>query len=260
MLPGRKRACLGLTKTPTRMRTPLTTPASPWWRRTFDLPLNSCAPTRAPPERPHGRLGVSSHQFDTPERGFSLRHDGPLDMRMNTASGEPASAWLARVEVGELTQVLRRYGEVTRPDRLAHRIVEARETQPLATTHDLIRVLSPTAPPGKENKHNARSFPAIRIHHNHEVGALEDLLKNATACLPPREAGRHELPQPGRPFGETLHAVWQLRDDVKRDMKGRCLRPSSRSCARPLWRPTRNGVNPAPGARLRVAERTEWMP
>ena len=61
-------------------------------------------------------LGVSSHQFDTPERGFSLRHDGPLDMRMNTSSGEPASAWLARVDVGELTQVLRRYGEVTRPD------------------------------------------------------------------------------------------------------------------------------------------------
>jgi 16S rRNA (cytosine1402-N4)-methyltransferase len=208
-------------------------------------------------------LGVSSHQFDTPERGFSLRHDGPLDMRMNTSSGEPASAWLARADVGELTQVLRRYGEVTRPDRLARRIVEARETQPLTTTHDLIRVLSPTAPRGKENKHYARIFQAIRIHLNDELGALEDLLTNAIGMLAPGARlaimSYHSLEDR---LVKHFMRSGNFDDDVKRDMKGQVLAPF-----KPLVRKAivandeEMASNPrARSARLRVAERTEWMP
>ena len=87
-------------------------------------------------------LGVSSPQIDDAARGFSFRYDGPLDMRMNPETGEPASAWLAKAEVSEMTQVFRRYGELNRPDKLAHRIASARQEGPLNTTHDLIRILS----------------------------------------------------------------------------------------------------------------------
>ena len=208
-------------------------------------------------------LGVSSHQFDTPERGFSLRHDGPLDMRMNVQSGQPAHAWLATVEVRELTQVLRKYGELTRPDRLAHRIVAAREERPILTTHDLIRVLSPTAPRGKENKHYAKIFQAIRIHLNDELGALEDLLTHAISMLAPG----------GRLVVMSYHSLedrlvkhfmrsGNFEDDVQKDMKGRVLAPFH-----PLVRKAivaqdeeMDATPRARSARLRVAERTEWMP
>ena len=208
-------------------------------------------------------LGVSSHQFDTPERGFSLRHDGPLDMRMNVQSGQPAHAWLATVEVRELTQVLRKYGELTRPDRLAHRIVAAREERPILTTHDLIRVLSPTAPRGKENKHYAKIFQAIRIHLNDELGALEDLLTHAISMLAPG----------GRLVVMSYHSLedrlvkhfmrsGNFEDDVQKDMKGRVLAPFHPLVRKAIVAQDEEmDANPrARSARLRVAERTEWMP
>jgi 16S rRNA (cytosine1402-N4)-methyltransferase len=208
-------------------------------------------------------LGVSSHQFDTPERGFSLRHDGPLDMRMNVQSGQPAHAWLATVEVRELTQVLRKYGELTRPDRLAHRIVAAREERPILTTHDLIRVLSPTAPRGKENKHYAKIFQAIRIHLNDELGALEDLLTHAISMLAPG----------GRLVVMSYHSLedrlvkhfmrsGNFEDDVQKDMKGRVLAPFHPLVRKAIVAQEEEmDANPrARSARLRVAERTEWMP
>jgi 16S rRNA (cytosine1402-N4)-methyltransferase len=208
-------------------------------------------------------LGVSSHQFDTAERGFSLRHDGPLDMRMNPETGEPASAWLARAEVSEMTQVFRRYGELNRPDKLAHRIAAAREEAPLNTTHDLIRVLSPSAPRGKENKFYAKIFQAIRIHINDELGALEDLLTQAVGMLKP--GGRlavmsyHSLEDR---LVKHFMRSGNFDDDVKRDMKGQIQAPFH-----PLVRKaivaTDEEMNENPrarSARLRVAERTEWTP
>lgn len=208
-------------------------------------------------------LGVSSHQFDTPERGFSLRHDSPLDMRMNVQSGQPAHAWLATVEVRELTQVLRKYGELTRPDRLAHRIVAAREERPILNTHDLIRVLSPTAPRGKENKHYAKIFQAIRIHLNDELGALEDLLTHAISMLAPG----------GRLVVMSYHSLedrlvkhfmrsGNFEDDVQKDMKGRVLAPFHPLVRKAIVAQDEEmDANPrARSARLRVAERTEWMP
>lgn len=208
-------------------------------------------------------LGVSSHQFDTAERGFSLRHDGPLDMRMNPETGEPASAWLARAEVSEMTQVFRRYGELNRPDKLAYRIAAAREEASLNTTHDLIRVLSPSAPRGKENKFYAKIFQAIRIHINDELGALEDLLTQAVGMLKP--GGRlavmsyHSLEDR---LVKHFMRSGNFDDDVKRDMKGQIQAPFH-----PLVRKAivaddaEMETNPrARSARLRVAERTEWMP
>ena len=208
-------------------------------------------------------LGVSSHQFDVPERGFSLRHDGPLDMRMNPSTGEPASAWLTRAEVTEMTTIFRRYGELNRPDKLAHRIAAAREEGPLSTTHDLIRALSPSAPRGKENKFYAKVFQAIRIHINDELGALEDLLTQAIGMLKP--GGRlavmsyHSLEDR---LVKHFMRSGNFDDDVKRDMKGQIQAPFH-----PLVRKAivANEAeihdNPrARSARLRVAERTDWTP
>ena len=208
-------------------------------------------------------LGVSSHQFDVPERGFSLRNDGPLDMRMNPSTGEPASAWLTRAEVSEMTQVFRRYGELNRPDKLAHRIVAAREEGPLNTTHDLIRALSPSAPRGKENKFYAKVFQAIRIHINDELGALEDLLMQAVSMLKP--GGRlavmsyHSLEDR---LVKHFMRSGNFDDDVKRDMKGQIQAPFHPLVRKAIVADEAEiQENPrARSARLRVAERTEWRP
>ena len=208
-------------------------------------------------------LGVSSHQFDTAERGFSLRHDGPLDMRMNPNTGLSAQEWLASAEVSELTRVFGRYGELNRPDKLAHRIAASRSESPLKSTFDLIRALSSSAPRGKENKFYARIFQAIRIHINDELGALEDLLMHAVQML--RPGGRlvvmsyHSLEDR---LVKHFMRSGNFDDDVQRDMKGQIQAPFH-----PLVRKavvadeTEMASNPrARSARLRVAERTEWMP
>ena len=208
-------------------------------------------------------LGVSSHQFDVPERGFSLRNDGPLDMRMNPSTGEPASAWLTRAEVSDITQVFRRYGELNRPDKLAHRIAAAREEGPLKTTHDLIRALSPSAPRGKENKFYAKVFQAIRIHINDELGALEDLLTQAVGMLKP--GGRlavmsyHSLEDR---LVKHFMRSGNFDDDVKRDMKGQIQAPFHPLVRKAIVADEAEiQENPrARSARLRVAERTDWTP
>ena len=103
---------------------------------------------------------MSSHQFDTADRGFSLRMDGPLDMRMNHESGISAADYLSDCTWEELMVVLRMYGEVKRPDRVARTIVSARDNRPITTTGDLVNILSKMAPGGRENKFYAQIFQA----------------------------------------------------------------------------------------------------
>ena len=206
-------------------------------------------------------LGVSSHQFDTAERGFSLRHDAPLDMRMNPHGGQSAKDWLSQVAFGELNQVLRRYGEVQRPDRVARHLLARREEQPMETTGELVRVLNPLAPRGKENKFFAKIFQAIRIHINDELGALEELLQNAIQTIEP--GGRlaimsyHSLEDR---LVKYFMRSGNVDDKVTKDLKGQTLAPF-----RPLVRKAivaseeEMTANPrARSARLRVAERTTW--
>ena len=107
-------------------------------------------------------LGVSSHQFDTAERGFSVRMDGPLDMRMNHSSGRSASELIEDPTWEELMVVLRMYGEMNRPDKLARTIKAASDNSPIKTTNDLVKALSKHAPTGKENKFYAQVFQAVR--------------------------------------------------------------------------------------------------
>ncbi len=129
-------------------------------------------------------LGVSSPQLDVPERGFSFAHDGPLDMRMNTAGGATAAEWLARVSPAELTDVLFRYGEEPRARQIAAAIVRARDAGPLVRTRQLADLVAANAGRQKTRIHPAtRTFQAIRIAVNDELGALERGLEAAVELL-----------------------------------------------------------------------------
>ncbi len=129
-------------------------------------------------------LGVSSPQLDDSARGFSFQHDGPLDMRMDTSSGETAAEWLAHAEEKEIIQVLRDYGEERFAKRIAGAIVAAREQAPIATTGQLARIVSEANPRWEKHKHPAtRSFQAIRIRVNRELDDLAVLLAAALDLL-----------------------------------------------------------------------------
>ena len=129
-------------------------------------------------------LGVSSYQFDTAERGFSIRFDGPLDMRMDQRSSETAASFLARVDATELHRVFERFGEVTNSRSLAAHLVSYRQSQPLHTLQQLVQACAPLVK-GPPQKYLAQVFQAIRMAVNDELGALEDLLQQIPECLKP---------------------------------------------------------------------------
>jgi len=129
-------------------------------------------------------LGVSSPQLDDSERGFSFMNDGPLDMRMDTTSGDTAAQWLAVAPESDIARVLRDYGEERFSRRIAAAIVSAREEEPIDTTARLARIVSEANPRWEKHKHPAtRSFQAIRIHINRELDDLKDLLAVAIDLL-----------------------------------------------------------------------------
>lgn len=129
-------------------------------------------------------LGVSSPQLDVPERGFSFAHDGPLDMRMNRAHGSTAAEWLATVSQPELTDVLFRFGEEPRARQIAAAIVRQRAAEPLRTTRQLANLVAAHAGRRDQRIHPAtRTFQAIRIALNDELGALERGLAQGLALL-----------------------------------------------------------------------------
>src|SRR5262245_47789909 len=134
-------------------------------------------------------LGVCSDQLDAAERGFSFQQPGPLDMRMDPSRGEPARALLRRLSERELADLIYQYGEERFSRRIARRIVEVRKEQPLETTEhlaDLVRRCVPR-PKGRRGAiHPAtRTFQALRIAVNDELGALERLLEALPGCLKP---------------------------------------------------------------------------
>jgi len=131
-------------------------------------------------------LGVSSPQLDDARRGFSFQAEGPLDMRMNPASGRSAAEWLAAASEAEISEVLWRYGEERLSRRIARAIVERREQQPLQSTSQLAELVVRTIGHRERNKHPAtRTFQALRIHVNDELGALQAGLDAALERLKP---------------------------------------------------------------------------
>lgn len=130
-------------------------------------------------------LGVSSFQIDDPARGFSFRHDGPLDMRMSRA-GPSAADLVAGLSETELADTLYQYGEERLSRRIARAIVAARAEAPIETTGRLAAVIRGAMPPARDGIHPAtRSFQALRIRVNDELGEIERALAAASALLAP---------------------------------------------------------------------------
>ena len=128
-------------------------------------------------------FGVSSNQFDTIERGFSIRTDGPLDMRMNQSQEFDAYMVVNQYEEEALINVLFNYGELRNAKSLARNIISARSEKEIESTQDLISVLKPLVPQRIENKVLAQIFQAIRIEVNAELDALQSFLVQAEAFL-----------------------------------------------------------------------------
>src|SRR5512137_860846 len=214
-------------------------------------------------------IGVSSPQIDDPQRGFSLRSDGPLDMRMDSSSGETAAEWLARATTDELTRVIRDYGEERFAASIAKAIV-ARRThgRPLSTTAELAAVVADAIPVRSRKdalQHPAtRTFQAVRIHLNQELEELALALEQAASML--ATGGRlvvisfHSLEDrlvkrfieqrahPDRAVGAARHLPLRAVD---------LPRPTLNAVARVLPDEAEIAANPrARSAVMRVAERT----
>ncbi|MEY4659647.1 MAG: hypothetical protein RJB36_1413 [Bacteroidota bacterium] len=130
-------------------------------------------------------LGVSSHQFDTGERGFSIRENAPLDMRMNQNAGKSALQVINECEEHELIRIFRNYGELKNARAIAAEIVRKRADGLIETTGDLMNVLKRFAPKFKEHKFYAQVFQAVRIEVNQELQVLEEMLSQAADMLVP---------------------------------------------------------------------------
>jgi 16S rRNA (cytosine1402-N4)-methyltransferase len=128
-------------------------------------------------------LGVSFHQFDEAERGFTFRHDAPLDMRMNRQSPLTAASLIETVDESSLADIFYNYGELTNSRRIARNITEARMVKPVKSANDLIDAIRMLAPPRQENKFYAKVFQALRIAVNHEIDFLKEMLLQALEML-----------------------------------------------------------------------------
>lgn len=216
-------------------------------------------------------LGVSSMQIDRPERGFSFRHDGPLDMRMGS-HGPSAADVVNEIDEGELADILYRYGEERRSRRVAKAIAAARSNAPITRTLALAEIVRSVLPPAADGIHPAtRTFQALRIYVNDELGELARGLAGAEALL--REGGRlavvsfHSLED--RIVKTFLRERSGRTPEVSRHApqpQAETRLPSFRLIGNRPQRPGASEVadNPrARSARLRTAERTAapaWTP
>ena len=132
-------------------------------------------------------LGVSSPQIDSPERGFSFRFDGPLDMRMDTTRGESVAQWLATASAEQITEVVRDYGEERFASQIAKALVARRQAgRPVSTTADLAQLVADTVKTREPGQNPAtRTFQAFRIFINAELEELEQALEAALQVLVP---------------------------------------------------------------------------
>jgi 16S rRNA (cytosine1402-N4)-methyltransferase len=226
--------------------------------------LATLVPANAP-ERPCSGvlfdLGVSSPQLDDPQRGFSFRADGPLDMRMDPTHGEPVAAWLARASLDEIRQVIATFGEERFARRVAQAIVTARRTQAIARTGELAAIVSAAVRTREPGKHPAtRTFQALRMFINDELGQLERGLSAALEVLKP--GGRLAVISFHSLEDRTVKRFMQRESQVDPALRDLPLIPAQ---ARPRLKLIGRKLRPAPAelarnprarsALLRVAER-----
>jgi 16S rRNA (cytosine1402-N4)-methyltransferase len=203
-------------------------------------------------------LGVSSHQFDTGERGFSFRFDAPLDMRMNQLATKSAADIVNSYSQEELAKIFRIYGEVDKPWKAAELICSAREIAPIQTTGDLSKALSRLYNNFTEHKFLAKLYQALRIEVNMEMRALEDFLTGALASLKP--GGRlsiityHSLED--RMVKNFLKAG-NIEGEIKKDFYGKSESPFELITKKPII-PSEDeigGNTRSRSAKLRIAEK-----
>jgi len=138
-----------------------------------------------------GDFGVSSHQFDQGDRGFSTRFDGALDMRMNQGQALTAAQILNEYPTEQLTYLFREYGELRNGAKISRVIDAARQQQAIQTTEDLKAIVRPLTPRNKEHKIMAQIFQAIRLEVNQELAVLKEFLQQTTEVIKP--SGRLSL-------------------------------------------------------------------
>ena len=203
-------------------------------------------------------LGVSSHQFDEDVRGFSIRSDANLDMRMNQQSELSAEVVVNAYDEKDLLRIFRAYGEIKNAYRLAQEIITERRNGKIKTTHDLIRIATKCAPRHKENRYLAQVFQAIRIEVNDEMDVLEKLLEQSADVLKPK----------GRLVVMSYHSLedrlvknytkrGSLTGEIEKDFFGNVLKPFTEVVRHPVI-PSDEEIernSRARSAKLRIAER-----
>jgi 16S rRNA (cytosine1402-N4)-methyltransferase len=203
-------------------------------------------------------LGVSSHQFDEEGRGFSIRTNAKLDMRMNQKSELTAALVVNEYEEADLLRIFRVYGEIKNAYRLVQEILSERRNGKIKTTNDLIAIGNKCAPKYKENKYLAQVFQAIRIEVNDEMGTLEKMLEQTPELLKPK----------GRLVVMSYHSLedrlvknytkrGSLSGEIEKDFFGNVLKPFTEVVRHPIVANDeeleRNSR--ARSAKLRIAER-----
>ncbi len=205
-------------------------------------------------------LGVSFHHFDSPDRGFSFRADGPLDMRMNRNATLTAAKIIDEYTVDQLTQLFRLYGELRQSRQIAQTIEKARRQAPITSTARLLDVIRPCIDPKHEKKELAQVFQALRIEVNDEMDALRQFLEQALLTLKPG----------GRLCVLTYHSLedrlvknfmrsGNFDGKIETDFYGRSLAPFRLLTSKPVS-PGQDEVDRNPrsrSAKLRIAQRSE---
>ena len=206
-------------------------------------------------------LGVSSHHFDCPERGFSYRFDTPLDMRMNQDMNLSAADILNTYSQQQLKNIFEQYGEIKNAWKLAQNIVEYRKNNVLKTSENFVAAAGKCIPQKQENKYLAMAFQALRIEVNQETDVLKKFLLQTTAAL--KTGGRlvimtyHSLED--RPVKNFIK-VGNFTGNENKDIYGNIIAPF-RAVNRKVTIPDQDELQEnsrSRRAKLRVAERTEY--
>jgi len=205
-------------------------------------------------------LGVSSYQFNTPDRGFSYRFDGKLDMRMNANSTIDAEKIINQYEEEDLVRIFKDYGELRESKRLARRIIDRRQIGRIQTINDLLEIVSGLVQRNKTNQFLSKIFQAIRIEVNEEIEVLKKLLEQGMEVIKP--GGRfviityHSLEDR---LVKNFFRSGNFKGVLEKDFYGNVLKPFNEINRKPII-PDENELksnNRARSAKLRIAERLE---
>jgi len=203
-------------------------------------------------------LGVSSHQLNEKKRGFSIRHESKLDMRMNQNSETSAKDIVNDYNDTDLLKVFQNYGEIFNAKKLVNKIQSARESKQIQTTKELIEIVKSCAPKNKEYKYFAKVFQALRIETNNELMALESLLSQCEKVV--KKGGRlvvisyHSLEDR---LIKNYMKRGSISGEIKKDFFGNILKPFQEITRKPLkaCEEELKKNNRSRSAKLRIAER-----